>query len=156
MAVDTSAGSLLHVSAPAPATFNGVGYAALTWVPVGEAVDLGEFGRKFALIKHNPVATRGTQKFKGSFDEGSIALKLALDNYDAGQIIMLAASNSDAKHSFKITLPSGYIYYFQAMVMDFVIGSLTVDSVTSANVSLELTTNKDGIGIVAVAPVVVV
>lgn len=152
MAVDTSAGTLLHVTTAPPATFTTVGYAALIWTPVGEAVDLGDFGRKFALIKHNPVATRGTQKFKGSFDEGSIALKLALDNYDAGQLIMIAATLTDLKYSFKITLPTGFIYYFQAMVMDFVIGGLTVDSVTAASVSLELTTTKAGVGILTFSP----
>ena len=153
MSVNTSAGSLLHVSAAAPATFDGAGYAAVIWSPVGEAVDLGDFGKKFALIKHNPVATRGTQKFKGSFDEGSIPLKLALDNDDAGQKILQAASVLDTKHSFKITLPSGAVYYFQAIVMDFVVGGLTVDAVTSATVTLELTTTKTGIGVVAVMPV---
>lgn len=150
MAVDTSAGTLLHISAAAPATFNAAGYAALTWTPVGEVVDPGEFGRKYAVVKHNPVATRGTQKFKGSFDEGTMSLKLGLDNDDAGQILLHAAVLLDDPQSFKVTLPGGDTYYFQAMAMDFVIGGLTVDSVTSAACTLELTTSKTGIGIVEV------
>ena len=152
MAVETSAGTLLHISAGKPATFDGAGYAAvgMTWTPVGEVVDMGEFGRKYALIKHNPVATRVTQKFKGSYDEGNMPLKLALDNDDAGQILCKTASKSDASYSIKITLPGGDTYYCQAIVMDFVIGGLTVDSVTSASISLELTSTKTGIGIVEV------
>ena len=153
MAVDTSAGTLLHIAIAKPTTFDATGYAALTWVPVGEIVDPGEFGRKYALIKHNPVATRGTQKFKGSFDEGVMNLKMALDPSDAGQIVMIAAAVADQSYSFKVTLPNGQKYYSQAMVMDFVVGGLTVDSVTSAAASLELTTTKTGVGIVMVAAV---
>ena len=150
MTVNTAAGTTLHMSSAIPATFSGPGYVALTWVPVGEIVDSGEFGRKYAVIKHNPVATRGAQKFKGSFDEGTMNLKMALDTDDAGQILMKAAVNLDTPQSFKATLPGGDIYYFQAMCTEFKVGGLTVDSVASAAVTLELTTSKTGIGIVEV------
>ena len=151
MAVDTSAGTLLHISAARPATFDAAGYVALVWSPVGEITDPGEFGRKYASVTHNPVATRGTQKFKGSFNEGAMSMKMGLDNADAGQVILNAAVLSDDAYSFKVTLPSGHIYYFQAMAMEFVVGGLTVDSVTSATCTLELTTSKTGVGIIAVA-----
>ena len=71
MTVRTSAGTTLKVSASAPATFDKAGYSALTFTAVGEITDLGEFGREYALVTHNPVGTRGTQKFKGSFNEGT-------------------------------------------------------------------------------------
>ena len=148
MAVDTSAGTILYISAAQPTTYDVAGYTALTWVPVGEIVDSGEFGRKYVSVKHNPVATRGTQKFKGSYDEGSMPLKMALDNDDAGQVLLHAAVFLDASHSFKLLLPSGHSYFYQAMAMDFSVGGLTVDSVTSASCALELTTTKAGVGIV--------
>lgn len=151
MGVETSAGTLLHVVAAAPATFDAAGYAALVWVAVGEVVDPGEFGRKYAVIKHNPVATRGTQKKKGSYDEGTMALKLGLDNDDAGQVILQDLKDSDDPGAFKLTLPTGHIYYFQALVMEFIVGGLTVDSITSATVTIELTTAPDGTGIIEVA-----
>lgn len=95
MGVKTSAGSTIAISAATPATFNSAGYGALSFSSIGEVTDLGEFGREFALVTHNPIATRGTQKRKGSFNEGSIDLKLGLDTDDAGQIIAKAASLSD-------------------------------------------------------------
>ena len=150
MAVNTSAGTTLQVAAAAPTTFDAVGYAALTWKLVGEVVDPGEFGRKYAVVKHTPVGTRGAQKFKGSFDDGTMAMQLGLDDKDEGQIILRAGVTSDTPLAFKVTLPSGSIYYFQALAMEFVITGLTVDAITSASCALEVTTSKSGVGVVQV------
>jgi hypothetical protein len=150
MAVRTSAGTTLKVSAAAPATFNSAGYAALTFTAVGEITDLGEFGREFALVTHNPVGTRGTQKFKGSFNEGTMNLSLGLDTDDAGQVLMKAASLADTAYSFEVVTQNGDKYYFQAMVMSFKVGVGSVDSITTSSVTLELTTSSGGVGIVEV------
>lgn len=148
MGVKTSAGTVFGVSAAAPATFNAVGYAALTFTNVGEITDLGEFGREFALVTHQPVGSRGTQKFKGSFNDGSMTLTLGLDSVDAGQILMKAASMSDADYSVSVTTQNGDIYYFQVKVMSWKVGIGSVDSVTTATATLELSSDADGVGIV--------
>lgn len=148
MTVRTSAGTTLKVSAAAPATFNSTGYAALTFTAVGEITDLGEFGREYALVTHNPVGTRGTQKFKGSFNEGTMNLSLGLDTDDAGQVLMKAASLADTAYSFEVVTQNGDKYYFQAMVMSFKVGVGSVDSITTASCTLELTTSSGGVGIV--------
>jgi hypothetical protein len=153
MTVYTSAGSTLSISASAPATFDASGYDTIFDSPtgnaiVGEITDLGEFGREFALVTHMPVGSRGTQKFKGSFNEGTMSLSLGLDTEDAGQIIMKAASISDDNYSFMVTTQSGDKYYFQAKVMSFKVNVASVDSITTASASLELTTNASGVGIV--------
>lgn len=148
MTVHSSAGTSLKVSDSAPATFDATGYNALTFTTVGEVVDLGEFGREYNLITHNPIATRGTQKLKGSFNEGAVTLQLGLDTDDAGQILLKTAANSDNNYSFLVTTQNGDKYYFQAKVMSFKVGVGSVDSVTSATVSLELTTNAAGVGVV--------
>lgn len=151
--VHTSAGTTMSVSAANPATFDAAGYAALAWTSIGEITDPGEFGRKFAVIKHNPVGSRGTRKFKGSFDEGQMNVKMALDNGDAGQQLLKTARDSDNDYSFKVVLPGGDTYYFQAKVTEFQIGGLTVDAVTAATVGLDLTTTNTGVGVVeALAP----
>lgn len=155
MTVFTSAGTTLTISASIPATFDSTGYAAVfTASPgpavVGEITDLGEFGREFALVTHMPVGSRGTQKFKGSFNEGTMALSLGLDTDDAGQIIMKTASLSDANFSFQVLTQSGDKYFFQAKVMSFKVNVAGVDSITTASASLELTTTAAGVGIVEV------
>jgi hypothetical protein len=150
MTVRTSAGSTIAISAASPATFDAAGYGALAFSAIGEVTDLGEFGREYALVTHNPIANRGTVKKKGSFNEGSIDLKLGLDTDDAGQIIAKSASLSDADHSIKITLQSGDVFYMQAQVMSFKTGVGSVDNITNASIKLELTTSSAGVGIVEV------
>lgn len=148
MAVRTTAGSTFKVSATAPATYDAAGYAALTWTAVGEITDLGEFGREYALVTHNPINTRITQKFKGSYNEGKMSLKLGLDTDDAGQVIMKAGSTSDAARFFEVTDQKGDKYYFPAMVMTWKVGLASVDSITAASCDLELTSSSGGVGVV--------
>ena len=153
MTVRTSAGTTLRVTASAPATFNASGYNDLfTASPnpplVGEITDLGEFGREYALVTHNPVGSRGTQKFKGSFNAGTMTLSLGLDTDDAGQILMKAASLSDDDYSFMVTTQNGDKYYFQGKVMSWKVGVGSVDSITTATATLEITSNSAGVDIV--------
>lgn len=148
MAVRTTAGSTFKVSATAPATYDVSGYAALTWTAVGEITDLGEFGREYTLVTHNPINTRITQKFKGSYNEGKMSLKLGLDTDDAGQVIMKAGSTSDAARFFEVTDQKGDKYYFPAMVMTWKVGLASVDSITAASCDLELTSSSGGVGVV--------
>lgn len=150
MAVRTSAGTTIAVSASTPATFDGPGYNALSWTAVGEVVNLGEFGREYNVITHNPVGTRGTVKKKGSFNEGQIALQVGLDTDDAGQILLKAAAASDNDYSFRITTQNGDKYYFQAQVSSFKVGVGGVDDITSATINLEITSNSAGVGVVEV------
>jgi hypothetical protein len=148
MASRTSAGSTIRVSAAQPGTFNAAGYAALSWTAVGEITDLGEFGREYNLVTHNPIGTRATVKKKGSYNEGQINLMMALDEADAGQLILEAGAVSDNDYSFEITLQSGRKYYFQAQIMKFKPNVGSVDNITQASVMLELTSNSAGVGIV--------
>jgi len=150
MTVRSSAGTTIKISASQPATYDASGYNALTLTTIGEVTDLGEFGREYNLITHNPIGTRATQKLKGSYNEGSISMQLGLDTDDAGQILAKAASISDNDYSLLITTQNGDKYYFQAKVMSFKVGVNNVDSVTSATITLELTSNSAGVGIVEV------
>ena len=148
MTVRTSAGATIAVSASAPASFNATGYDALTPTLIGEVTDLGEFGREYALVTHNPLASRATVKKKGSYNEGQVTLQIGLDTDDAGQILLKTASQSDNDYYFKITVQGGDIYYFPAQVMSFKVSIGSVDNITTATVVLELTSATGGIGIV--------
>ena len=148
MTVATSAGTVLKISAGTPGTFNVAGYEALTWTTVGEVTDLGEFGREYALVTHNPVGSRGTRKYKGSYNEGAMTLQLGLDTDDAGQILAKAASLSDSDYSVSVTTQNGDVYYMQAKVMSWKVGVGSVDSITTATCVLEITTTSTGGGVV--------
>lgn len=150
MSVQTVAGAILGISAARPIAFTPAGYAAVDFAEIGEITDGGSHGRTYAEVTHQPIRTRGTQKFKGSFNEGTKTLQMAIDDDDPGQIVLKEALNSDADFSFAMTYQDGAVDYFQAKVLSFEKATGGVDSIRSASVSLSLTTSKDGVGIVEV------
>lgn len=150
MAAQTAAGTLISISAQRPATYDAAGYGALSYTPIGEIVDAGTHGRVYQVVTANILATRSTRKFKGSFNEGTKSIQMLLDDNDAGQIICKQALNSDDEFSFCVTYPDGSKDYFPALVMSFQKQAATVDTTLSATMDLEITTSKDGTGIVEV------
>lgn len=150
MALGTVAGTIVSVSAAAPATFDSTGYSALTWTAIGNIEDGGEHGREYAEVTFNPIDTRGTRKYKGSFNEGSKTLSIGYDSDDAGMIILKTALNSDSDFSFKVAYPGGDVDYFQAKVLTLTKATGGVDTIRMASVTLSITTNTAGVGIVEV------
>ena len=134
----TSAGTTLSISAAAPATYNAVGFAALTWTEIGEVSDLGEFGRQYNLVTFNTLGNRRTVKRKGSYNDGTIAAQMARAPSDAGKTILTAAVDSDASYSIKVVLQDGTIFYTTAQVMSYTTNVGNVDQITSATVNLEI------------------
>lgn len=148
--IGTVAGTTLSISAAAPATFDAAGYAALTFTLIGNVDNAGSDGRVYNEVTFNPIGTRGTQKYKGSFNEGNKSITLAYDSSDAGAVLLKTALNNDGDYSFEVALPDGGFRYFQAKVMSFVNEENTVDDIRMASVELAITTNTAGVGIVEV------
>jgi hypothetical protein len=73
-----------------------------TYVEIAEITTIPEFGRVYKEITFNPLKTRGTEKFKGSYDDGSTTIEGAKSSGDAGQQAVLAALNTDFDYNFKI------------------------------------------------------
>lgn len=151
MTIQSVAGTEISISAALPATYNAVGYAALTFSKIGEITDGGTHGRTYAEITHQPIDTRATQKLKGSFNEGTKTLQLAIDPADPGQVILRAAVLSDAPYAFKVEYQDGSIDYFPALALSFEKAVGSVDAILAATVNLSLTSSKSGVGIVEVA-----
>lgn len=150
MTVTTAAGTTLHISAGNPATYDGTGFAALTWTKVGEITSIGEYGREYTEVTHSPLDSRGTQKLKGGYNEGTLPLGMAADSDDAGQILMKTARGSDADYSFKITHQNGDIDYFRGKVYSYKKNPGEQNSVVAATTNIGITTNSAGQGIVEV------
>lgn len=154
MTVRTSAGSTLRISQIAPSTFDAAGYSSVfplaptaSSPQVGEITSMGEFGREYALVTHQAIDRADTQKFKASFNEGSISLELALDEDDAGQELLKTAAYSYDDFYFQVT-NGGETFWFPAKVMSFKVNVGSVDQITAASVMLEITSTKSGVGIV--------
>ena len=150
MAVRTSAGAIISLTAGVPATIDSTGYAALTYTALGEVVDIGELGRIYTIVTHNPVGNRSTQKLKGSFDEGKLSLMVGLDEADAGQVLAQAALLLDNPYAFKIVLQSTKILYFQGLISGFKKQVGGVNKITSVAMTVDITTSSTGVGIILV------
>lgn len=149
MTAETSAGATIGITATKPATFDAAGYGGGTYTLIGEITNLGEFGREYEKIEHKPLATRGTVKKKGGYDDGNIPLAMACDEKDAGQILLETASQSDADYFFCVTRQSGTKHYFPAQVMSFkrTIGERS--AITNVASTVEIT-SYNGVGVVTV------
>ena len=139
MAHQTASGVTLGLSATAPATHDTAGFDALTFIAVGEITNVGEFGKEWGLVTHNPLATRGTKKGKGSYNNGTLSPSLALDPDDTGQAAMETALESDDPVYLAVTLQDGTIYYLVGLVMSFKPSIGGVGDVVTATTSIELT-----------------
>lgn len=140
------AGTVLSISATLPTTYDVAGFQAVAASAqvVAEVTDMGSYGKTFSLITHSPVGDRKKYKLKGDYDNGKLALKLAkatLANTDAGQALLLAASNSDADYTFIFKLQDGSHAYMTGKVMSFTTMMGAVNSILGADVSVEVTSD---------------
>jgi len=136
--VRTTAGSTLGISTTAPATYDDTGFSALSFDLIADVTELGEFGRTYNLVTHNPIADRRTVKRKGSFNDGAITMQLGRDGTDVGQIAARTALDDDDSAYFALTMQDGTILYFSAQVMSFTYNMGNVDSITAGAVTLEI------------------
>lgn len=96
MGANTNAGATVWVGTTAA---NGL---TDTYTQIGEVTKISSYGRTYNEIKHNPLASRGTQKFRGSFEDGSLTLDMADDSGDAGQLLLQTYLDTDFDYNFKI------------------------------------------------------
>ena len=134
----TSAGTIFSACASLPTTFDGTGYAALTWTTVGEVVDLPEFGPVYALITQELLSSRVVKKFKGNVNYGSLNLGLGRAPGDAGQIILQDALDSDDSFSFKVELSDGTVQYFTGQTMSYTTNVGGSNQITAAACQIEI------------------
>lgn len=135
----TFAGATISVSSTAPGSYDDTGFSALTFTEVGEVISVGDRGRTYTDVSYNSLGERGTVHRKGSYDEPETPFEIGVDREDAGQVLLKAASTTDAPYSFKIEYSSGEVDYFQGLVFSFVTNggdSNTIRTVT-ANVRID-------------------
>lgn len=133
----TSAGSKLWIGLP-PASQTLVALQAVSYTEVKEIVDLGEFGRTYNLVTHNPLGDRVTVKRKGSINNGTLAIQMAYAPADPGQTLLAAAVDSDSSYSYKVELQDGTEFLFTAQAMGYPIQVGGVDSITSSTCNVEI------------------
>lgn len=119
---DTVAGTKLYVSLASPATFDAAGYAALTWVEVGQLTNVPSvLGREYNTSTLETVGDAQVREKKANFKLPNADFECAWAESDAGQIIIATAANNNTVPAFKVTKQDATkIRYFTAQVMKFV------------------------------------
>ena len=134
----TSAGTRISIAMPLSSGYTLADFEAADWNEIGEVTDLGQFGKEFTLVTHNPLGDRRTVKRKGSYNDGAIQLQYAFDPEDTGQEMLRDAVDSDDSYSFRIVLQDGTAFYFSAQAMSAPVNVGTVDQITSGSTALEI------------------
>lgn len=119
MAKQTSLGTTYAISAAEPATYDSVGFAALTWTDVAGVTNVGEFGPTFEDVTDTPLGTGITEHRKGGADYGSFTPAMSYDPADAGQVLFLAGvdgAEKDTVFSHRVTLQDGTIFYVTGQI----------------------------------------
>lgn len=138
--VVTSAGTKLYIGTTAT---NPVGD---TYAEFGKITDLGTFGRVYKEILFEELGSRATLKFKGTYNDGTLNLKVGRDLIDAGQAAANTALDSDLDYNFKLTLndssgTTGALpstFYFKAKVMTFTTNVGTPNQVVAGEVMVSI------------------
>lgn len=141
MTFETVAGSTLGCSVAVPSTYDEAGYGAssMVYTNIGEITDLGTgFGRAYNIVSHAPISSAQITEKKGGFKVGTVKMKMAWDQSDAGQDLCRAASVDYSILTFKLTKQSGDIRYFTAQVSEFTEDFGTVDKVVEGMLTLLL------------------
>lgn len=120
--VISSLGTTLSVVLGAPATYDQAGFEALTFIEVGEASDIGEFGGESEVLTHTPIKTGVVNKVIGPTDYGTITAQGARAPTDAGQVAMKSGfdgENRGKRHSFEVRYFDGSVEYFTGKITSF-------------------------------------
>lgn len=143
----TAAGTTFGISLTLPATEDAAGYAALTFLDVGEVTNIDEYGRVYELVTSNPLSSRRVKKYKGSYDEGSFSITYDITFDDAGQVAVTTARDDDANAAIEIVHQDGTIDYMSVKVMSTTTAVGTLDSMLEGSTSVEIDSD-----IIRVAP----
>lgn len=116
----TFAGTIVSISAALPATYDEVGFTALTFTPIGEVTTApSSGGKKFEDVSFNTLADRAKKHLKGTSDQAEQTMETVVDRNDAGQALAQAALNSDVEYSLKVEYNNGEIDYCQILVTGY-------------------------------------
>lgn len=140
--VFTTLGTTLGLATGEPATFDALGYGALSYGLVGEVGDLGEFGGTREVVTFTPVATGIVAKRPGSIDYGEMTLQIGRDATDVGQIALQSAldgAEAGNVHSFELTDRNGDKIYFTGIVSSFTYNAGSANTIFGGSATINLT-----------------
>lgn len=117
MSKHSSAGTCLSISKTLPATYNADGFNALNFTTVGELESVGELVMRRKKGEFSNLCTGNTSVVKGNREAITLSVVCALDENDAGQILMMKSEESHDLYAFRIARSNGAKDYFVGTVL---------------------------------------
>lgn len=119
-----------------------------SWVNISWLENIGQFGDEATEIDFSAIDVNRTQKLKGVFNAGNLALVVGRDYTDSGQNILQTANTTIFDYGFRVLFNdqpvggvSGSIRYFIGKIMSFREQFDTVNNVIRANVNVGINSN---------------
>ena len=117
--LESTTGVTIAVVAAEPATYDGAGYAALTFVPIVGMVSFGEWGDESNDVAE-PLLSEGRNiHTNGLLDGGSVAMAIQHRTTDAGSDIIKTNGGTNTLISVKKTYASGDVEVATGVVSAF-------------------------------------
>lgn len=121
----TASGTRVFIGAAASSAVDTVAEfeAVSTFVEIGLVESVGEFGDSSSLVTFEALGDGRVRKAKGARNAGTLAVVVAHDPTDTGQLAIEAAEATSDKYIFKIVIPDGPVgfsdtkLYFRGLVM---------------------------------------
>lgn len=150
--ITTASGSTIAIGPATPVTGANeaaiiAAYKALTFVPVGEVQNLGEFGDEANDVTFTSLSDARVRHLKGARDAGVLALVCGRDPLDAGQIALRAAEKTNLAYAIRIIANDApdetgtpTEFYFHALVQSAKESYGEADDVVTTAFNLGITT----------------
>lgn len=140
MAIGPVAGSLVYIGTSETIA------SPDDYLLIGEINDQGSIGRRYSEIIAQAISTRGDRKFKGTYNDGTLTLKVNRDASDVGQAACIVARDSDSDYNFKIVLndaaAGGFTIntttLFKAKVMSYTLDMGGPNSIVMATIEVSI------------------
>ncbi len=139
--VTVNTGTTMGISATLPTTFDAqaiTGYTALTFIDVGEVIDIGEIAKAFAGVEHQSLSRAYKQKLKDTFDISNVSMTLGKVTTNTGQAALQTALASSASVAFELVLPSGDIVNLTGKVMKAGLGGVASGAISTTVVDIAI------------------
>lgn len=121
-------GTTVSIVAAVPASESGSAYAALSWIEIGNVIELPEFAQNATDNTLTLLKTGVIQHYNGARGIDPFDISYVTDLADAGQDLIRANYNGATEVSIRIVYTSGETKYLQAVLGNLRQMPATVDS----------------------------
>ena len=137
--VTVNTGATVGISATLPTTYDddvGTGYASLTFIDIGEIVDVGEIAKVWEEVSHQAVGRSYPQKLKDTYNIDTVSLTVGRVTSDTGQAALQTALDSVDSAAFEVTMNGGDVINFTGKVMKAGVGEISAGGIETTVVDI--------------------